>query len=695
MDKSNIHLWVCHYFAPELRAAIAGVPEMERTLTHTFPACCGCPALPIDAVRTQIAALPAEAPIVWIGGICLEPLRRKLSDERCFQFHHLKQCFHLVADPDWVDAQLREGAYLCTPGWLADWPNHLARLGLETPELARSLFGESIQRLVLLDTGQDQHAPERLAAFAAHVDRPAATVWVGLGYLRLRLIGLVERLNGDAERQCAAALLIDARQQASEAVMAMDWLGKLSTAQHQSEAIIQLLDMLNALFAPQELFYVPVENGQSQPPVAAQPLSEAKLIAVDRFIAGHAAYAGTDSPEGFLLRVRHGTETLGVFGIAGFALPQYARQYLNLALHMAGLCGLALTRARAGELLRMSEMRYRTLFSSMQEGFALHEIICDEAGRPVDYRFFDMNPAFERLTGLKREQLIGHTVREVLPGTEDYWIERYGAVALTGAAQRFENFSGELDRHYDVYVYSPTPGWFAVIFTDITRRKQTEKHIHHLAHYDALTNLPNRTLLAERTALALALAARRRESLALLFCDLDHFKEINDSLGHGAGDALLAQVAVRFKAALRETDTVARLGGDEFVVLLPEASRDEAALVAEKMQAVLRDPIELAGHRLTISGSIGICLYPQDGASFSELLQNADAAMYRAKQGGRRQFRFYDARMNADMLERLTLLSELDAAIHAGQLCTCFQPKVFLADGRLMGAEALVRWRHP
>lgn len=195
--------------------------------------------------------------------------------------------------------------------------------------------------------------------------------------------------------------------------MAMDWLGKLSTAQHQSEAIIQLLDMLNALFAPQELFYVPVENGQSQPPVATQPLSEAKLIAVDRFIAGHAAHVGTNSPEGFLLRVCHGTETLGVFGIAGFALPQYARQYLNLALHMANLCGLALTRARAGELLRMSEMRYRTLFSSMQEGFALHEIICDEAGRPVDYRFFDMNPAFERLTGLKREQLIGHTVREL------------------------------------------------------------------------------------------------------------------------------------------------------------------------------------------------------------------------------------------------------------------------------------------
>lgn len=165
-------------------------------------------------------------------------------------------------------------------------------------------------------------------------------------------------------------------------------------------------------------------------------------------------------------------------------------------------------------------------------------------------------------------------------------------MALT-VAQRFENFSGELDRHYDVYVYSPTPGWFAEIFTDITRWKQTEKHIHHLAHYDALTNLPNRILLAERTALALA--ARRRESLALLSCDLDYFKEINESLGHGAGDALLAQVAARFKAALRETDTVARLSGDEFAVLLPEASRDEAALVAEKMQAVLRDPDRAGG----------------------------------------------------------------------------------------------------
>ena len=408
-----MRFWICRHFAAEARAAIAGVPELAQATIHAFPACCGCPALSVAAIREQIATIPADEPMVWIGGICLQPLLMELADERRIQLHLFKQCFHLVADPDWVDAQLRDGAYLCTPGWLANWPDHLARMGLTTPELARDLFGDSIQRLVLLDTGQDPQAAARLTALSTYVGRSAETVPMGLGYLRLYLIRLAERLSRDAERQQAAAQLADARGQASEVVMAMDFLGRLATAPHQSETIIQLLDLLTALFAPQQLFYVGVENGQLQPPVTAQPLPDAQLEAVAEFFAGTAPYTEIDAGQGFLLRICHGAETL-----------------------------------------RASKTRYHTLFTSMQEGFALYEIICDSQGRPVDYRFMDMNPAFEYLTGLKRENLIGRTVREVLPGTEKHWIQRYGAVALTGVAQRFENFSDEPNRHYDVYAYS-------------------------------------------------------------------------------------------------------------------------------------------------------------------------------------------------------------------------------------------------
>lgn len=496
--------------------------------------------------------------------------------------------------------------------------------------------------------------------------------------------------------QCrACAGLAEARRQNAELAMAMHLLGKLSVIQSERKAIVQLLEIFTALFAPHDLVYLPVGNDQLQQLIAAQPPSALLVEQVNQFVALDSPYQEIAENQGFLLRICCGNTTLGVFGMGDFATPHYRREYLNLALHMTNLCGMAIKRARAGERLLESEERYRTLFSSMQEGCALHEIVCDADGQPVDYRFSEVNPAFEQLTGLQRENLIGKTARAILPGIENLWIQRYGEVALTGTPQRFEEFSGQLGKHYEVYVYSPRRGWFATIFSDVTARKQAEEHIRHLAHYDALTNLPNRTLLAERAVQALAWAARHQENLALLFCDLDHFKEINDSLGHIAGDQLLTEVAARFKASLRITDTVARLGGDEFVMLLPGVTKDQAAHLAKKLLAALHRPVNLDGHRLAVTGSVGISFYPHDGVDFTTLLQNADVAMYQAKQGGRHQFCFYDAGMNAEILERLTLLAELENAACSGQLRTYFQPKVALTDGAVMGAEALVRWQHP
>jgi diguanylate cyclase (GGDEF)-like protein len=229
----------------------------------------------------------------------------------------------------------------------------------------------------------------------------------------------------------------------------------------------------------------------------------------------------------------------------------------------------------------------------------------------------------------------------------------------------------------------------------ITECQRNEQRIEHLAYYDALTDLPNRTLLAQRAELALALAARRREELAVLFLDLDRFKEINDSLGHTEGDQLLVQVAQRLRESVREVDTVCRLGGDEFVLLLPEAGLEGARKVADKVLALFRQPFIVASHRLHTTLSIGIALYPHDGANFDELLKNADTALYRAKEEGRNTRVFYAREMNMASVARLMLEMELRQAIEDGQLWAYYQPKLRLADGALIGAEALVRWQHP
>jgi diguanylate cyclase (GGDEF)-like protein len=220
--------------------------------------------------------------------------------------------------------------------------------------------------------------------------------------------------------------------------------------------------------------------------------------------------------------------------------------------------------------------------------------------------------------------------------------------------------------------------------------------IGHRVHYDELTGLPNRSLFNERLRIALAHAGRSGTPVAVMFLDLDRFKIVNDSLGHAAGNQLLQGVARRLEVERRPIDTVARLGGDEFALLLPEiADFDESAAVAEQLIEAFRDPFAVGSRSLHVSPSIGIAHFPQDGVDAERLLQNADAAMYRAKDRGRNGYRLYTPDMNADAADRLSLESELHDAISRDELVLHYQPKVELRSGQITGAEALVRWQHP
>lgn len=315
-----------------------------------------------------------------------------------------------------------------------------------------------------------------------------------------------------------------------------------------------------------------------------------------------------------------------------------------------------------------------------------------------------VNPAFTALSGYSEAELRGRNPR--LLKSELQSMAYY--VTLWQTLQREGVWQGEFwNRRKDGGLYVALTIIRAVrdpeqrlthyvgISTDITEKKQAERRIEYLSSHDALTGLPNRTLLTERAELALALAARRRESLAVLYLDLDQFKEVNDALGHAGGDALLVQVTSRIKALIRQSDTLCRIGSDEFVLLLPDTGRKKALAVVDRLVATFRQPFTVAGHSLRVTTSIGIALYPHDGAQFAELLKNADAALYQAKKNGHNALAFYDRQMNIATFERLVLESELRKAIESGQLRAYFQPKVRLADGALVGAEALVRWLHP
>ncbi|GAD63016.1 developmental regulator MorA [Aquipseudomonas alcaligenes] len=241
---------------------------------------------------------------------------------------------------------------------------------------------------------------------------------------------------------------------------------------------------------------------------------------------------------------------------------------------------------------------------------------------------------------------------------------------------------------------------YVCFFNDISERKASEQRIHRLAYYDALTLLPNRTLFQDRLHTALQHAERHEEWVVLMFLDLDRFKPINDSLGHAAGDRMLKDVAVRLAACVGEDDTVARMGGDEFTLLLQARNTRAGALnraihVAEQILASLAQPFILQGREFFVTASIGIALAPQDGEELSQLMKNADTAMYHAKERGKNNFQFYQAEMNATALQRLELESDLRHALEQGQFLLYYQPQ-FSGDGkRLTGAEALLRWKHP
>lgn len=231
---------------------------------------------------------------------------------------------------------------------------------------------------------------------------------------------------------------------------------------------------------------------------------------------------------------------------------------------------------------------------------------------------------------------------------------------------------------------------------DITDRKQSEELIHHLAYHDALTDLPNRRMYTQHLSREIMQAKRFQSNLAVLFLDLDRFKDVNDSFGHDVGDLLLVEAANRLKACLRPTDVVARLGGDEFTVLLSQlADREEAAALANQIMEALQRPFILQDHSFNVSCSIGIALYPQDGDNADDLLKRADTALYTVKSRGKNGYDFFDPTMEAKSLERILMENELRKAIEQEQFQIYYQPKIDIATDTLTGMEALVRWVHP
>ena len=358
--------------------------------------------------------------------------------------------------------------------------------------------------------------------------------------------------------------------------------------------------------------------------------------------------------------------------------------------------------ARASELqqpLKENRERLRqaaAVFDCTREGV----LVTDARGLIVH-----VNRAFIEITGYQREDVLGRLPSLFKSGRHSalFYQQMFQSLQRTG------EWSGEIwNRRKSGEIY---PQWqtirviyddqdhlshYVAVFSDISAIKESEHELAHLAHHDPLTDLPNRLLFTDRAKQALASAQTQKRGCALLLLDLDHFKIINDSLGHNVGDQLLKLAGERLQALLGPSVTLARLGGDEFAVLAESCTQVvQAAALAQRILAALQQPFNFDGHQLFVSASIGISLFPNDALSAEQLLRNADSALFKAKSAGREGYALYTEELTAHAQNRVEIAGELRRALQQEELRVYYQPVHDLHDGRLVGVEALVRWQHP
>lgn len=315
------------------------------------------------------------------------------------------------------------------------------------------------------------------------------------------------------------------------------------------------------------------------------------------------------------------------------------------------------------------------------------------------------NKAFERLYNAKEEDIVGKSDYDFVDSSLANFFRAYDMIAMHAQMpmSNEEELTFKEDGYRGLFETIKTPVrdisgdiiGILGIARDITKRKENEDKIEKLEYSDALTGLPNKMLLNLRINHDMSIANRKKEQLAILFLDFDHFKNINDSLGHAVGDQLLIEVSKRLKNLIREEDTLSRQGGDEFVLVLPNVTAEGAAHVAKKLLQAIEQAIKVKENELVITASIGIAMFPEDGTDMETLFKCADAAMYLAKENGRNRYRFYTTEIQQHSARILSLENALRYAHMRGELSLHYQPQISLSDGKIIGAEALLRWTHP
>jgi diguanylate cyclase (GGDEF)-like protein/PAS domain S-box-containing protein len=647
----------------------------------------------------------ADVPVIFYTAIYREREAHQIA-ESC----GVRWVLPKPSDPDVILRAVHEALGLTEPDVLPAFANpetDANSMGLIDSQMADYLEQVQSSSQVLSRMANDGAAPAPTHDLALMTERLSSSL-SSLQAVSLRLTSLIELgIELGAERDPAALLEIGCRVAQNICVAKYACIGVLDEGadelsyfsscgdnkQARVVAASPRVGVLNTLLERRQPMRIDAINGdprsiglpQGHPPVhsflgvpiASRERTHGWLYLVDKL--GAQAFSEVDER------------------VAVTVSAQIAVAYENLLLyeeikrHHAQLTADMTARIRLDEDLR----RFRTAMDATADAIFL----IDRSG----FSFVDVNATACRMLGYEREDFLALGTRNVQGQDRERLQDLYdkllsgdqsGAMAeLQVQRKDGSQVAVEVQRR----TLRSGASWVLVaVARDITERKEAEMRLLKLAHFDTLTGLPNRSQFYSALTRALEQAAEHHWSVGLLFLDVDRFKNINDTLGHPAGDELLRQFAARLVDSLRVRDTVGRFGGDEFaaILMLPEGPQTALAVV-DKIREGLRRPFDLNGHEVTVTASIGITIYPDDGLDADNLIKYADTAMYRAKEAGRDAFRFFTAEMNAQSLARLDLENALRRAIDNREFVLYLQPKVHIGSGRISGAEALIRWKRP
>jgi diguanylate cyclase (GGDEF)-like protein/PAS domain S-box-containing protein len=434
------------------------------------------------------------------------------------------------------------------------------------------------------------------------------------------------------------------------------------------------------------------------------------ILEMDTTAAGVKAW--DDVQRSIAVRRLHGFPLSAVVGLAEREQMAPFEQHRSSYMWEAGIASLVLVLSvalvsrwswkltQSQRRIRRAQETYAAASEASLDAFFVLRAERDANGKVVDFSIDATNSRAERMTGMSKEVLHSTTLCTLLPEWRINGIfNQLVRITEDGGVheEEWENRAVAIQSNWLHRQVVGVEGGVVAIIRDITARKLAEERVRFMAHHDGLTGLPNRSLIDDRLNQSILHAERNVDNFAVAFIDLDGFKMVNDGLGHNAGDELLKLVGERMVNCVRRSDTVGRFGGDEFVIILNSPNDDASTItpVLEKIRAAVTQSIVLGGQSVQVSCSIGVALYPQDGSTPRELLLNADAAMYRAKQMGANNFQFYAPEMNASVEAKLMLLDGLRHALEDGQFRVLYQPKIDVRTGLIFGVEALIRWQHP